>query len=783
MKKTPKKSFRKRFVIFLLSVFIGFQSFSQSDYYWVGGTGNWTDFANHWATSSGGNVFHTSAPGTENNVFFDENSFAFPGEVVTIGGEGTFALCKDLNWTGAFAATLNFIGGDTNDGKMLVAGSVTLNDNLTLLIKELRHIPNNENVLFDSRGISMNETDLLFNLGGGGISIEDSISAKNISIFFPNDTLDFNGYPVHALNNIAVQSPGSGTIDLVSSKLYAKSINLTQGIADLKSSNTEVHIIYVGGTTQIDRTKFVNPPFDKYFIHASSHSFIFFDPKFNELHVDPGVFLNLFTSVLEVEFNRLVAKGDRDNQIRINGHNDLTFKQNGGSVDVEFVSIDNVKGIGSAEFNAYASIPINSTDGWIFSKIDQEITFDLDVNKDYEDVGELIDLSATTNSDLEIIYTSSDESVVRVIGSSQLEVVGVGTADITASQAGDEYYTESTKTNVINIAKADQILDFESIEDQWIGDQYVSLSISSNTELPITFEINGPVEKDGDFLNFTGTGPVEVIASQVGNDNYNEAIETSISFEIIKANQEITFNDISDTWIGDELVNINATSDSELPLTYQINGPATIVGSVLTLSGEGTVQIIASQQGNDDYKPAPDVIKQFEVYKKEQTITFAEIQDIPEDASFVNLDATSDAGLEVTYSVVGPGEVVDGAMEFTGYGIVQVTAKQMGNEFYSAAEDVRRSFEILASTSEKPLFLTQPEGLGMIYPNPVADYLYFDRQLKIESIYVSDLSGKVFYNGAVKGDQLDVSSWEAGTYILSIKTSGGDTYTGRLIKN
>jgi hypothetical protein len=41
-----------------------------TDYYWVGGTGNWSDYSNHWATSSGGAIFHTQVPTAVDNVFF-----------------------------------------------------------------------------------------------------------------------------------------------------------------------------------------------------------------------------------------------------------------------------------------------------------------------------------------------------------------------------------------------------------------------------------------------------------------------------------------------------------------------------------------------------------------------------------------------------------------------------------------------------------------------------------------------------------------------------------------
>ncbi|MFN0014214.1 MAG: hypothetical protein ACKVU2_06660 [Saprospiraceae bacterium] len=49
---------------FFLAVFFAGVSISAHalDYYWVGGSGMWSDHNNHWATSSGGNVFHDQVP-------------------------------------------------------------------------------------------------------------------------------------------------------------------------------------------------------------------------------------------------------------------------------------------------------------------------------------------------------------------------------------------------------------------------------------------------------------------------------------------------------------------------------------------------------------------------------------------------------------------------------------------------------------------------------------------------------------------------------------------------
>jgi hypothetical protein len=90
-----------------------------ADYFWVGGSGNWSDAANHWATTSGGGVFHANPPTNLDDVYFDANSFPAPDAVVTVDEN---AVCRAMDWTGASnnpqftgtsARTLSFWGSLT----------------------------------------------------------------------------------------------------------------------------------------------------------------------------------------------------------------------------------------------------------------------------------------------------------------------------------------------------------------------------------------------------------------------------------------------------------------------------------------------------------------------------------------------------------------------------------------------------------------------------------------------------------------------------------------------
>ena len=104
-----------------------FTSATADDFYWVGGTGSWSDFASHWATTSGGVVFHPNAPTDADDVIFDANSFA-GGETVTLDVDGT-ALSIDMstnnvvfNFSGAGVRTLTVEGNVALDAQADFSG-------------------------------------------------------------------------------------------------------------------------------------------------------------------------------------------------------------------------------------------------------------------------------------------------------------------------------------------------------------------------------------------------------------------------------------------------------------------------------------------------------------------------------------------------------------------------------------------------------------------------------------------------------------------------------------
>src|SRR5437588_608595 len=80
--------------------------------------------------------------------------------------------------------------------------------------------------------------------------------------------------------------------------------------------------------------------------------------------------------------------------------------------------------------------------------------------------------------------------------------------------------------------------------------------------------------------------------------------------------QSITFPVVPNKTFGvDGPFNLLATASSGLAVSYTVfSGPATVSGSLVTLTGAGMVSIRASQAGNNTFAPAPPVSQTFTVF-------------------------------------------------------------------------------------------------------------------------------------------------------------------------
>jgi len=108
----------------------------------------------------------------------------------------------------------------------------------------------------------------------------------------------------------------------------------------------------------------------------------------------------------------------------------------------------------------------------------------------------------------------------------------------------------------------------------------------------------GSGERDADLMNFALTGPTS---------NFNGTLNPGY--------QAISFPQIPNHLTSDPPFNLEATATSGLPVQFEVvSGPATLNGTLLTLTGNaGEVVIKATQPGNGTYDPADPVFNTFMV--------------------------------------------------------------------------------------------------------------------------------------------------------------------------
>jgi hypothetical protein len=144
------------FISFLFQVSYG----QYTDYYWVGGSGDVSDYANHWATSSGGSTFHTEEPDSDSNLIFDSNSFSSSGQTVSLTAG---LICHDF----LAKNTTNSPTFEANSNDISIYGSYSLNPSASYNFNAVYFQSSNSETI-DLDGLTINSFYERWEFNNGG---------------------------------------------------------------------------------------------------------------------------------------------------------------------------------------------------------------------------------------------------------------------------------------------------------------------------------------------------------------------------------------------------------------------------------------------------------------------------------------------------------------------------------------------------------------------------------------------------------------------------------------
>jgi hypothetical protein len=328
------------------------------------------------------------------------------------------------------------------------------------------------------------------------------------------------------------------------------------------------------------------------------------------------------------------------------------------------------------------------------------------------ELGDTIKLTATASSGLPVSYSSSNESVAH-ISNDTLFVVGAGTSIIIASQAGNHLYlpaSDVSQTINISAPMLSQTIAWNQNLNFNINDEPVELTAVASSSLPVSYTSSDEsvATVSGNVLTFVGVGQAIITASQEGNENFYPAADVMRILtvtEATRAEQTIEWNQDLDFNLSEESVELTAVASSGLPVSYTCSDEnvATVSGNVLTFVGVGQAIITASQEGNENFYPAADVMRILtvtEAIRADQTIEWNQDLDFNINDESIELTAVASSGLPVSYtsSDESVATISGNVLTFVGVGQAIITASQAGNENFYPAADVMRILTITEAT-------------------------------------------------------------------------------------
>lgn len=340
-----------------------------SNRYWVGGTGNWNDDDNHWATTSGGSPAAGNLPTSSDDVFIDANSGFESGGTIIVDNYGN---CHDFTCTSGHTYTILGISAFNIYGSITFESGLTINlsDYINLLSTETETVTiNGATITLPDNGIQI--------LAAGSWTLQDDLVLSGGLLIFCG-TFDANDHNITAKYFYFYADTGCTPTVYMRSGTWETTINGTHWEVDECSGEV---VTFVPGTSTIKCN--IGGSSAQYFYgqgHIYNNIWItggrgkfYFDDggnTFNELKIDTPPRTIYFMPEEITYVNNFITSGTSGNLITIDSSDLSTqhiLSKSSGTVSCDYLNISNSNVTGGATWYAGShSVDTTNNDGWIF---------------------------------------------------------------------------------------------------------------------------------------------------------------------------------------------------------------------------------------------------------------------------------------------------------------------------------------------------------------------------------------------------------------------------------
>ena len=382
----PKRILLLSFILCLFTV-----KTKASDYYWIGGSGNWSQLS-HWATASGGSTLYTQIPTAFDDVYFDANSFTAPGQAVNF--DPLTILVRNISWVGV-TNNPTLTGASAN--LLKIYGSLTLSPAMTMnFAGQINFEATATGKTITTAGKTL--TGAAFNGIGGSWTLQDAltltsgIALNNGTLITNNKTITASDFSSNSGNPRSLQM-GTSVINLSSGwSCISAGMTLVCGTSVINCSSaggnfTGGDLIYydvnftsaaaTSSATILGNNTFHDVVFSSKAAINQNNTFhnvsIAGDGEtqgnntYNNLSFSPGHTYILGINTTQTINGSFLVTGSCGALIDIHSKfagNQATISHLAGTVTIGYVILKDVAATGGGSFTANNSVDLGNNTGW-----------------------------------------------------------------------------------------------------------------------------------------------------------------------------------------------------------------------------------------------------------------------------------------------------------------------------------------------------------------------------------------------------------------------------------
>lgn len=224
----------------------------------------------------------------------------------------------------------------------------------------------------------------------------------------------------------------------------------------------------------------------------------------------------------------------------------VVYRRGGRSGDIKVLASE-LSELTEEDFEAIKAGELEIWNGWKYKRAGQTITASIDNDETAAD-----DLKLKYGSDpialdadsevKKLSYVTSDASVAAVNEKGELAPAGIGSAVITITSAGNEYYKTTVRTINVEVVKGDQVISTDNEEYKVaIGTADFTLNAASNADDAgtLAYEVNDQLAVAVDpktgivSINDLTISPAEITISAPETEHY-EAAQKTVPVTVVK---------------------------------------------------------------------------------------------------------------------------------------------------------------------------------------------------------------------------------------------------------